>query len=396
MTKTKVLIVEDEIIAVTFLKRILREFNYDIAGHCISGEQAVAFLEINTVDIVLMDIVLEGTMDGIDAANVILQRFNTPVLYLTSYSDEQRIDRAVFTEPFSYILKPINERELHANIRMTVYRHDLKNKLHTYIETIENNQVTLLNQTRQLTELNEQLQNSEKQLRELNENKNKLFSIIAHDLRNPFNALLGLSDFLADEVESLDTKQIKRISANLNSSLKNIFNLLDNLLYWARIQTGRVSVHPQPINVRTVLESVTGLLSPAFIAKDLGLSLDITSEAKLWVDTNMFVSALQNLLTNALKFTKRNGNITVRYHIDGANGKISVSDSGVGIPAAKLSSLFDIGEKTSSLGTESETGSGLGLVLIKEFVEKNNGTISLSSIEGEGSIFTLTLPLFKE
>ena len=254
----------------------------------------------------------------------------------------------------------------------------------------------LLDQTRELTKLNEKLQDSQKQLRELNENKNKLFSIIAHDLRSPFTSLLGLSDYLADEAESLDTKKIGRISSSLNTSLKNIFNLLDNLLEWARLQTGRVSLHREPIDVKVILTSVMGLLSPAFISKDLHLSVDVASDAKLWMDTNMLVSSLQNLLTNALKFTKRGGTVTVRYQSDESNGQISVIDSGIGISIEEQPNLFEIGERTSSLGTESEAGSGLGLILVKELAEKNNGKLDFISELNVGSTFILTLPLFKE
>ena len=396
MTKIKVLIVEDELIAVTLLKKILQKFDYQIEGHFVSGEEAIEFLGTHAVDIVLLDIILEGEMDGLDASKIILERFNIPVLYLTSYSDEERIDRAVSIEPFGFILKPINERELNANIRMTVYKHGLDKKLREYVGTIETNQAMLLDQTRELTKLNEKLQDSQKQLRELNENKNKLFSIIAHDLRSPFTSLLGLSDYLADEAESLDTKKIGRISSSLNTSLKNIFNLLDNLLEWARLQTGRVSLHREPIDVKVILTSVMGLLSPAFISKDLHLSVDVASDAKLWMDTNMLVSSLQNLLTNALKFTKRGGTVTVRYQSDESNGQISVIDSGIGISIEEQPNLFEIGERTSSLGTESEAGSGLGLILVKELAEKNNGKLDFISELNVGSTFILTLPLFKE
>ncbi len=386
MRTFRVLVVEDEIIAATFIKRVLKEFGYETSGHFTTGEEALAFIETNPVDIVLMDIVLEGELDGIDTAKIITQKFDIPVLYLTSYSDEQRIDRAIITEPFGYILKPINERELHANIRMSVFKHDLEKKLRTYVVDLEQHQ-------HKLEEQAIQLQASEKKLIELNESKDKLFSIIAHDLRSPFNVLLGFSEYIAQDADRMEKEALKKLAGEMNSSMKNIFSLLDNLLEWARIQTGRVDLQPKFFNLAEQIRLLLKLLSPLLTQKELHIDINEIPQVEIFADISMFSSAMQNLLTNAIKFTRRGGKISLGMRSDENFYHIWVSDNGMGISEEKKKELLKLGSNISTYGTENEPGSGLGLILVSEFAQKSGGALSFESEKGAGSKFTISLPV---
>jgi signal transduction histidine kinase len=395
MQPIRILIVEDEVIAATFIKRVLRDFGYQVVGHFSSAEAAILFLEENKADLVLMDIVLEGQLDGIDAAAIIIRRFDIPILYLTSYSDEQKLDRAVATEPFGYILKPINERELHANIRMSVFKHELERKLHTYVTDLEEHQTKLVQQAEQLSLLNNQLQESEKHLKALNESKDKLFSIIAHDLRSPFNVLLGYSEYLAEDAPVIERDMLQKVATEMNLSLKSVFAMLDNLLEWARLQTGRTEYQPALVKTKSLLSAILDLLAPAVAQKELDLAVAVGESHEIFADENMLSSALQNLLTNAIKFTPRNGKIMINAGMSAEQATITIADSGVGIPPEKQAALFTIGTNLSSYGTENEPGSGLGLLLVNEFVKKSGGEITFKSKEGEGSSFTLAFPFRK-
>ena len=386
MRSFKVLVVEDEIIAATFIKRVLRDFGYETCGHFTSGEEALVFIENNPVDIVLMDIVLEGELDGIDTAKIITQKFNTPVLYLTSYSDEMKIDRAITTEPFGYILKPINERELHANIRMSVFKHDLEKKLRTYVIDLENHQHKLEQQAKLLAA-------SEKKLQQLNESKDKLFSIIAHDLRSPFNVLLGFSEYLAQDADRMEKEALKKLAGEMNASMKNVFSLLDNLLDWARIQTGRVELQPAFFNVTEQINITLKLLSPLILQKELHVDVSGITQTEIYADHSMFTSAMQNLLTNAIKFTHRGGKISIGSTADANFYHISVADNGIGISEEKKKQLLRLGSNSSTFGTENEPGSGLGLILVSEFAQKSGGALSFESEKGAGSKFIISLPI---
>jgi signal transduction histidine kinase len=396
MQAIRIIVVEDEVIAATFIKRVLKDFGYEVIGHFSSAEAAITFLEEHPVELVLMDIVLEGQLDGIDAAAIITRKFDIPVLYLTSYSDEQKLERAIATEPFGYILKPINERELHANIKMTFFKHQLERRLHTYVKDLEDKQSRLELQAQQLIDLNHRLQESETHLKSLNDSKDKLFSIIAHDLRSPFNVLLGYSEYLAEDVKNLDISVVQKIATEMHISLKNVYTMLDNLLEWARIQTGRVEFQPELINCSKVITPILELLEPGVRQKELTVEVDLSESDEIFADMNMLSSAIQNLLTNAIKFTPRKGKVEIKYGRNEDTATITVADNGIGMSEDTKASLFKLGTNPSTYGTENEPGTGLGLLLVNECVTKCGGKLRLTSKEGNGSSLTIELPFPKK
>lgn len=238
------------------------------------------------------------------------------------------------------------------------------------------------------------LKDSEAKLQESNKTKDKFFSIIAHDLRSPFNTLLGFSDILSKNHKKYDVEERERIIKLINNSSKNTFNLLENLLTWSRSQLGRIEFLPKEINIKALIYEIVLLFQSNAKNKSIGLFYDTETNISVYADKNMTNTVLRNLITNAIKFTKKNGTVTISVSETKKQDfiEISVTDTGVGIAKDKIDELFRIDKDTSTPGTENESGTGLGLILCKEFVEKHGGEIWVESEVDKGSKFIFTLP----
>ncbi|MCK9211773.1 MAG: PAS domain S-box protein [Ignavibacteriaceae bacterium] len=234
---------------------------------------------------------------------------------------------------------------------------------------------------------------SELQLKELNASKDKLFSIIAHDLRSPFHALLGLSELLATEIDDFSKEEIQKFSREMNTSLNNQYKLLENLLEWSRLQTGRMQYAPEKINLLEKVNDVIALLAGNAFKKNIIVANLVLPTAFLWADANMLQSILQNLLANAIKFTRSGGQIQVLARkAEDEMMKIFIKDTGVGISEENLLKIFRTDSTATTTGTENEKGTGLGLLLCKEMIERHGGTISVESDLEKGTTFSFTLP----
>jgi PAS domain S-box-containing protein len=239
------------------------------------------------------------------------------------------------------------------------------------------------------------LKESEKQLKELNTTKDKLFSIIAHDLRSPFNSIIGFSELLTVNSTDLEPEEKEKFCSIINVAAKNTLILLDNLLNWAKSQTGQLHFNPEKALFSAVIQEIITLKKSLAKAKNITLEYSLSDEIEVYADINMLKTVLRNLISNAIKFTELGGNIRVLATLKDQHVEITISDDGIGMNEEKCIELFKIASNTTTIGTANENGSGLGLVLCKEFVEKNNGTIWVKSKEGKGSDFKFTLPLNK-
>lgn len=244
-----------------------------------------------------------------------------------------------------------------------------------------------------LKETEEALRNREQELSELNATKDKFFSIIAHDLKNPFNTILGFSDLLQRYAHDSKDDKLKKYSDLIQSSTKRAYKLLQNLLEWSRSQMGRVAFNPESHQLKRLLEVTIGALRGQADAKEIEIEHEINSNIMVFADENMLNTIIRNLISNAIKFTPRNGKVTIDANLNGGFVQISVTDTGVGMPQSTVDKLFKINEKVTSGGTENEHGTGLGLLLCKEFVDKHNGNIVVKSEEGKGSEFTIKIPV---
>ena len=236
------------------------------------------------------------------------------------------------------------------------------------------------------------------ELENLNQTKNKFFNIIAHDLRNPFAGIIGISELLESQLLADNTESslaILKCIQMIKTSSKSAFSLLENLMQWAKSQTGEISFNPTEISIQNAIDSNITLVSGNAFKKNISIEKQLAENETIYADSSLVDTILRNLLTNAIKFTYPNGQIIVSTKPQGDFLAISISDSGVGIDSQNLEKIFRIDSKFSKIGTDNEKGSGLGLVLCKEFVEKLGGQIWVTSELGQGTTFTFTLPLKK-
>tara|TARA_R110002049_G_scaffold2052_1_gene14788 strand:- start:3592 stop:4983 length:1392 start_codon:yes stop_codon:yes gene_type:complete len=254
--------------------------------------------------------------------------------------------------------------------------------------------IMLLKEVDQKTILkkNKIIERDKRKLEALNQTQNKLFSIIAHDLRSPFINILGLSDLLMDNIKDTDPES-EKCTELINSTAKNTLNLLDNLLNWAKSQTGELGFSAEKINLSKVILHILELKMSQAQAKNISLIFSPTIDIELFTDKNILGTILRNLITNAIKFTNYGGQIEVVATTDQYQVEISISDNGVGMSEETIRNIFDLSTNVTLPGTANENGSGLGLVLCKEFVEKLGGRLWVESEVGIGSNFKFTLPL---
>lgn len=235
------------------------------------------------------------------------------------------------------------------------------------------------------------LKESEEQLRELNTTKDKFFSIIAHDLRSPFNSILGFSELILENSKRNDFSNTLKMSTILNDTVNKSFDLLNNLLEWSRVQTDRITFMPDNHQLSILIVEVVKLLSLAAMKKNIKVDFEV-SDIEIKIDVNMIQTVLRNLLSNAIKYSHKGGLINISAFENKNEVEISVKDNGVGINKDYMEKLFLLGENIATLGTDNEKGTGLGLILCKEFVEKHKGKIWVKSEEGKGSEFKFILP----
>jgi PAS domain S-box-containing protein len=250
----------------------------------------------------------------------------------------------------------------------------------------------VLKDSRKILQLNDNLLNSQDELTKALQTKDKFFSIIAHDLINPFVALINNSDFLLNYLDRLSINEQKRIIASISDASKQTLSLLENLLQWSRSQTGNLSFEPEIINLKEVINCEVNHLKTQLNNKNISIQQDVADDIMLQADRNMISTVFRNLISNAIKFTHKNGFIYISVIENGNNVMCSIKDTGIGMDKSLCDNLFRIDKKVSRPGTENESSTGLGLILCKEFVEKHQGKIWVESEEGIGSSFFFTIP----
>jgi signal transduction histidine kinase len=231
-----------------------------------------------------------------------------------------------------------------------------------------------------------------KELKKLNAEKDKFFSIIAHDLKSPFNSILGFSELLLETVKKKDCESINEYSDIINKSSKRAMNLLENLVEWSLSQTGRMNFNPEYLEMVNLINEIVLLFSDMVKQKSIKIIKELPKTALLFADKAMINTVLRNLISNAIKFTNPGGEIKVTIHEKQNELLISVMDTGVGIKKDRFEELFQIDKNHSTQGTKNEKGTGLGLILCKEFIEKHEGKLWIESEVDKGSTFYFTIP----
>lgn len=284
---------------------------------------------------------------------------------------------------------------IYLNIYYNMYTR-ANGKLEEQNMLLMNKQEKILAQQSQIEKHKFELERKAQSLQELNATKDRFFSIISHDLKNPFNSILGVSDVLMEAKEQIDDPELLQYIDVLNSASKKSYQLLLNLLEWARLQSNDINWVPIKLNIKELIEENIKLVEAQILKKGLSIKFDCQEEIDyhVFADKHMINATIRNLISNAIKFTKK-GIIKIDIINSQEANIIRITDTGVGMSRKQVDALFQIDKSISTPGTDYEQGTGLGLILCKEFTEKNNGSISVNSIEGEGSEFIVRLPSYQ-
>lgn len=266
--------------------------------------------------------------------------------------------------------------------------------MHNLNREIGNLQRQLIKEKRVLEETLVKLNSTVKELNEANATKDKFFSIIAHDLKNPFTTIIGFTEYLKTNLRTMEPADVEEIVEIMNTSGNTTFKLLEDLLLWSRSQLGKITYTPTRTNLSEIWSEVSESLLVQAEKKNISIRFSDTNSSELFCDKNMVKTIMRNLVSNAIKFSYRDSIIEINTSLNNNFSEIKVSDTGVGIDPEIIESLWIIGSHHSTSGTESEQGSGLGLVLCKEFTQANGGKIWVESEKGKGSDFIFTLPLY--
>ncbi|MCX6303605.1 MAG: hybrid sensor histidine kinase/response regulator [Bacteroidetes bacterium] len=369
-----------------------------------SGFDALRIINEQSIDLCLMDVQMPE-MDGFETAKLVRSRPKTahiPVIFITAFDPNKSLmEKGLNAGGLDYLTKPIDDVQIVHTLNMYMRFLDRERNINSELEekvqlrTAEFQQINrkLKLEIEERKRAETALQESETKLREANAAKDKFFSIIAHDLRNPFNAVIGFSNLLRENISEFSPDEISEYIGYINDSAINAYTLLGNLLDWARSQTNSIRFNPESVNISEIINSTLTILSGEANKKNILVSNSVADGSVVLADSNMVSAVLRNLISNAIKFTRPGGMVTISSEVSDGIAEFMIEDNGVGIQKRDLDLLFRIDTKVYTKGTAEESGTGLGLILCKEFIEKNAGTIRVESEHGTGSRFIFTLPV---
>lgn len=269
---------------------------------------------------------------------------------------------------------------------------ELTNNFNLAVRKIRRSVQIIQDKNNSLELKNRQFIENENDLKKINAQKDKFLSIISHDMRAPLSSIIVFLDYYKDNFKSFTETEIDFVSSNLNAHVKRVVEMLDGLLLWSRSQTGEIQTNLQPIDLATIITDTVEILTQSATNKKISISLNLHNQL-IWADKNMSAFIIRNVLSNAIKFTHEGGRIEIKTQRNKKYAFVIIKDSGVGIPEANLSKLFQDNMNFSTFGTANEKGIGLGLALCKDFMNKQNGNIEIESSPGEGTRVNLLFPL---
>lgn len=357
-----ILIVDDMPDNLRILGELLKDNGYKVRP-VPNGKLALQVTEKEKPDLILLDIMMPD-MDGFEVCRRLKASKNLseiPVIFISALNDTKNIVKAFNAGGIDYISKPFQAEEVTARVA-------------THLEVCW----------------------QKNELQRLNAEKDKFFSIIAHDLRNPFGGFMALTQMLVDDEIDFAPEELKAMLLELSLSAANIYELLNDLLEWSQVQRGNIDYNPQLLEAKIFMSESLRVVKDMAAKKQIVIKLNLPDEHQLYGDLNMLQTVVRNLVSNAIKFTPHGGEININSHINHNEVTVSINDNGIGMAPDIVNNLFVNDSRTRRPGTEGEPSSGLGLMLCKEFIEKHNGKIWVESIEGKGSSFSFSLPFLTD
>ena len=392
MNKATLLVVDDNATNLNMLLDYFHDVGYKVLIAS-NGEQALQQVQHVSPDLILLDVMMPG-IDGFETCQRLKDQEKTkdiPVIFMTALTETVEKVRGFAVGGVDYITKPLQYEEVLARVNAHLTIRKLQQELQKKNEDLEKYTILLANRNVQLHEKNFELDEKNAQLKALNADKDKFFSIIAHDLRNPLGALRELPQIIVENIETYTRDELLRLILLQRDAAKNLFALLENLLTWSRIQRGMIEFNPQQISLENVIARNIALMQSQAEQKQITLTNLVQENIPILADYNMIDTVIRNLMSNALKFTREGGSIQVSAAHTDEFAEVAVADTGIGIKEQYIAKLFRIDEQYRRIGTANEKGTGLGLILCKEFVEKHGGHLWVESEIGKGSTFRFTL-----
>lgn len=390
MKKQVIFCVDDEEIILEALEEQLSNIFGDeyIIETSDSSEDALEYFkemieEGTRVPVVIADYIMPG-MKGDELLKEIhrLSPGSLKIL-LTGQVSIEGISNAINNaQLYRYIAKPWDKDDLALTVKEAIKSFFQELKIRK-----QNKELLILNAS-----LEEKVTQRTEELSKANASKDKFFSIIAHDLQSPFTAIFGLTNMMIDNWKLIEDGEKIELLNDLNTTSKNTFNLLRNLLEWSRAQTGRISIEPSNFSPCEVVNETLRVLKKGADNKNITIQNKIPDALSCYSDKNMITTVFRNLISNAIKFTPQDGVIEILGNLNNDHCQFCVADNGIGISESEITKLFSITEKIQRPGTANEQGTGLGLILCKEFIEKNQGEIFVKSELNKGSEFYFTVP----
>lgn len=366
MTATTIMIVEDEVIIGMDIRNTLKKLGYNVPAVVASGEKAIEKAEKIQPDLILMDIMLNGSIDGVEAAAELWSRFRFPVVFLTAHTDTTTLERAKQTEPFGYIVKPFEERDLYTTVEIALARWKAETEIHKAL----------------------------KKEKELNELKSRFISMVSHEFRTPLSATL----FSADLLESYDSKwpQEKRLTHinRIQNAVHHMAELLDDVLLVGKAEAGKLEFNPIVVDLEAFCREIVEDLQ---LTEDRQRTIDFVTQGvcrQTYMDEKLLRHILSNLLSNAIKYSPSGSKVLFELACEtNENGGVAtfrIQDQGIGIPKEDQERLFETFHRAKNVGTI--PGTGLGLTIVKRSVESHGGDLMVESEVGLGTKFTVILP----
>ena len=369
LRKPVVLLVDDQPRNLQLLGNALFKNGYDVAL-ANSGAEALEIITESPPDLVLLDVMMPG-MNGFEVCRKLKESEIAPdveVIFVTAKTQKDDILEGFSAGGVDYITKPIQLPEVLARVKSQI----------------------------SLKVARDNLRSANRDLSHVIETQQRFLSILSHDVRAP---LAGLNSLLSDCIENaadLEKEDVVDMVRTCGDSCERLVSFFEDALVWARTEAGGSEEDERPFSLSDALESVRSLLATLFETKEVALVVDLPAEAAVLGKPNAFATVLRNLLSNAVKFSSAGSRVRVRASAEGDSFRISVEDQGVGMPPERVSSLFDPESRRTTLGTNREKGSGVGLILCHSLVEKMGGTLEVSSEEGKGSCFSFRVKRYIE
>ena len=362
----KILIVEDEFIPAYDLSDNLEHLGYQVTGIVDTGESAIEEVTQNPPDLILMDIKLRGEMNGIQAATQIREQdYDIPVVYLTAFSDDATLKQAAMTAPYGYLTKPVKPEDIRATIAIALSKHEEDAKIRSILA-------------------------EEKKLNEL---KSQFLATVAHDLRTPLTSILISLELLQRYDEQLSEAKKTKYFGRIQTVIKTMTTQIEELLLAHQAESGKLSFNPEPINAITFCQNLLENFQTSAVDNyQLGFSNqgDCT---QLNLDKSLLGHILNNLISNAIKYSPQGGTVNLNLICESDQVIFQIQDEGIGMPSGYLEKLFQPFERAGNVGNIK--GTGIGLYIVKQAVDRHQGTINVESKVGVGTTFTISLPVVR-